>query len=208
MKTNWRKFWTVFGLLQVALFLVGCSAAWLGAVSALLPALETVVSAAIAFVLALEGKTVPANVSAAVQKIGDAIKAQIANVQTLIADYKNAASTGLLSQIQAVFQGIVDNLGSILTSFQVTDASTVGKLTQLVGLAIAAAQAIVALIPMVVSKMASGASTAELQADDKLAATSVTHFESGLKAGYVHVISEQTVNADVNAALASLPRSL
>lgn len=208
MRPNWRKFFTIFGLLQVMFWFAGCSAAWLGAVSGLLPALESVVSAAIAFVLALEGKTVPASVSAAIQKIGADIQAQIANVQTLIADYKNAASTGLLSQIQAVFQGIIDNLGSILTAFQVSDTATVSKLTQLVGLAVAAAQAIVALIPMVINKMASGASHAELEADDKLAAVSVGNFQKGLKEGYVHVVTEPTANADVNAALDSLPRSI
>lgn len=208
MKMNWRKFWIVFGLLQVALLFAGCSAAWLGAVSALLPTLETVVSAAISFVVALEGKTVPASVSSAIQKIGADIAAQIANVQTLIADYKAAATTGLLSQIQAVFQGIVDNLGSILSAFQVSDTTTVGKLTQLVGLAVAAAQAILALIPLVAAKIASGASRAELEAEDKLAASNVKQVENGLKTAYIQVISEPTTNADVNQALNSLPRSV
>lgn len=208
MKLNWRKFVLLFVLLQVVLFLGGCSAAWLGAVSGLLPALEAVVSAAIAFIMALEGKTVPTSVSSAIKKIGDDIAAQIANVQTLIADYKNAASTGLLSQIQAVFQGIVDNLGAILKAFEVTDPATVSKFTQLVGLAVAAAQAIIALIPMVIQKLSSGASEAELHAEDKLAAVSVDNVKKGLQEAYKHIRAEQTVNAQVNAALNSLPDSI
>jgi hypothetical protein len=208
MRLNWRKFFIVFGLLQVALLMAGCSAAWLGAVSALLPVLETAVSAAIAFVAALEGKTVPASVSAAIQKIGQDIATQITNVQQLIAVYQNAASTGTLSQIQALFQAIVANLGSILSAFQVTDSTTVSKFTQLVGLCVAAAQAILAIIPLVAVKLASGASRTELEADDKLAAANVKQVEAGLKSAYVAVISESTTNADVNTALSTLPRSL
>jgi hypothetical protein len=207
MKVNWAKFFFVFCIMQVALMLAGCSAAWLGAVSALLPALEAAISAAVAFVVALEGKTVPASVSASIQALGNDIAAQIANVQTLIADYKAAATTGLLSQIQAVFQGILTNLDSILSGFNVTDLSTVSKLTQLVGLAVAAVQAILGLIPLVQAKLASGAPKAELEADDQFAANQVKGFEKGLKEGYVEIVTTPTANADVNVALASLPQS-
>lgn len=208
MKINCKKFVFVFALLETCLILAGCSAAWLGAVGALLPTLETLVSAAIAFVMALEGKTVPASVTAKIQQIGQDIAAEITNVQQLITVYKNAASTGTLSQIQAVFQAIVANLGNILSAFQVTDSATVGKFTQLVGLAVAAAQAILALIPLVIGKLASNAPKAELEAEDKLAASSVNNVTSGLKTAYVQVISEKTASADVNTALATLPRSL
>lgn len=208
LHVNWKRFWLIFGLLQVTLFLAGCSAAWLGAVSALLPTLESAVSAVIAFVMALEGKTISAEISSKVQQIGADIKAEIANVQTLIADYKNAASTGLLSQIQAVFQGIIDNLSSILTNVQVSDQTTVGKVTQLVGLAVSASQAIIALIPLVMSKLASGASKEELEAEDKLAASNVNALNNGLKASYVRIVTAETTNSDVNTALASLPPSI
>jgi len=208
LKFNFSTFLFTFLVLQLVVLASGCSAAWLGAVSALMPALETAVSAAIAFVMALEGKTVPASVSAAIQKIGQDISAQIANVQQLITVYQGAASTGTLSQIQAVFQAIVANLGNILTAFQVSDSTTMSKLTQLVGLCVAAAQAILALIPLVATKLASGASKSELEADDKLAASSVKNVESGLKQAYVQVISEETPSADVNAALLTLPRTL
>jgi hypothetical protein len=195
-------------MLQFCALLVGCSAAWLGAVSALLPALEAAVSAAISFIVALEGKTVPPSVSAAIQKIGTDIATQITNVQALIASYQNAASTGLLSQIQAVFQGILTNLSSILSGFNVTDASTIAKLTQLVGLAVAAVQAILGLIPLVQARLAAGATKAELEADDKFAAGQVKSFEKGLKEGYVSIVTTHTPNTDVNVALDTLPRSL
>jgi hypothetical protein len=208
MRINVRKFFITFGLLQVAMFLAGCSAAWLGAVSGLLPALEAAVSAVISLVMALEGKTVPASVSAAIQKIGADVQAEIANVQQLIAAFKANASTGLLSQIQAVFQGIVSNLGNILAAANVTDSSTIAKVTSLVGLAVAAAQAIIALIPLAIHKMSSGASSHELEAYDKVAAVSVNNTHKGLQEAYHVVVTEPTENADVNTALAALPQTL
>lgn len=205
---NWKRFLLLFGLFQVAFLVCGCTAQWLSAVSSMLPALQAAVSAAISFVMALEGKTISASVSQAIQKIGQDIAGQIANVQTLIADFKQNASTGTLSQIQAVFQGIVQNLGSILSNANVTDPSTTSKLTQLIGLAVAAAQAIIALLPLVGAKLASGASTQELEAEDKLAAKRINSAKSALEEDYAEIISEKTSNTDVNAALDSLPKSL
>ena len=205
---NWRRFWLCFAILEVVVFCAGCSASWLGAVSALLPALESAIAAALSFVAALNGKTVSASVTASIQKIGEDVKAQIANVQALIADYKNAATTGLLSQIQAVFQGITDNLASILSSFNVTDQASVSKFTALIGLAVAAAQSIVALLPLVAAKLASNESPAQLETEDKLAAASVNSVHDGLKQAYQAIRNTATDSKDVNAALKTLPASL
>ncbi len=205
---NWSRFFLVFGLLQVAVLLAGCTAAWLGAVSALLPALETAVTAAISFVLALEGKTVSASVAAAIKKIGDDIAAEVVNVQTLIADFKTSSSTTVLGQIQAVLQGIMTNLSSILSAANITDTATVSKLTALLGLAIAAAQAIFGLIPLVTTAMVSGASKAVLQAQDKEAAVHIKNAHKGLQSAYKIIRTTATQNAKVNAALATLPTSL
>jgi hypothetical protein len=220
MKVNWRKFWIVLGLLEVVVLLMGCSASWLGAVSALLPALEAAVNAAIAFVVALEGKTVPASLTAAVEKIGSDIASQIANVQALLADFKNAAvatQNSLLGQIEALFQGILTNLQSILAGFNITDTATVSKLTQLVGLAVAAAQAIIAFIPLVQTKLAQLAAqpgiTREqqdeaLRAEDKFATKQINSIHNGLKEGYVDIVTGVTTSTDVNTALAALPQQL
>lgn len=208
MRINWRRFWTVFGLLQVALFVCGCTAAWLGAVSALLPSLEAAVSAVIALVMGLEGKTVPVSTSAAIQKIGSDIAAEITQVQTLIADFKASASTGLLSQIQAVLQGILTNLADILSGANVVDSATVSKITALVGLAVAAAQAIIGLVPLVAKAMTSGASDAVLEAQDKEAAAHIGNVHKGLQEAYSVIRNTPTESADVNTALESLPAQL
>jgi len=208
MRVNWKRFILVFSILQVVFLCAGCSGTWLTAVSALLPALEAAITAAISFVAALEGKTVSASVSAAIQKIGSDVSAQIANVKTLIADYQAAASTGTLSQIQAVFQGIVANLANILSAFNVTDPASTSKFTQLVGLCVAAAQAIIALVPLVAAKLASGASPEELTADDMIATKTVTQATAALKETYVAIISQKTTSDVVNTALDSLPRTI
>ena len=208
MKVNWRKFFTTFAFLQITLFLAGCTAAWLGAVSALLPALEAAVSAVVAFVVALEGKTVPPAVTAAIQKIGSDVGTEIANVQQLIAAFKAQASSGLLAQIQAVFQAIISNLGNILTGLNVTDSSTVAKITSLVGLAVAAAQAIIGLIPMAIQKMDSGAPEAELRHYDAVASVSVNNTHKALQEAYIVTVTTMTENPDVDSALAALPQTL
>jgi hypothetical protein len=209
---SWRKFGIsflfVYAVLLIATMASGCSAAWLGAVGALMPALEAAVSAAVAFVMALEGKTVPASVTAAIQKIGSDVAAEIAEVQQLIAAYQAAASTGTLSQIQAVMQAIISNLTGILSAGGITDSSTVGKLTALVGLAIAAANAVIGLIPLVTSALSSSASREVLEAQDKEAAAYVDSAHKALQAAYVTIRTTATPNTDVNSALSVLPTNL
>lgn len=211
MKVNWRRFLLLFAVFEVVFLCAGCTAAWLSAVSALLPAFQTAVGAALSFILALEGKTVPASVSSAVQKLFSDVGTQITNAQALIADFKNAATSAqgsLLAQIGAVFQGIITNLNSILAGFNVTDSATVTKFTQLVTLCVAAAQAILGLIPLVAAKLASGASEQQLAAEDKAAADHIKSAEKQYKEAYHVIVSTPTESAEVNVALASLPQSV
>jgi len=208
MKFNWRKFAAVYFILTVAVMLGGCTAAWLTAVSGMLPGILAVVNAVVSFVAALEGKTVPAGLTAAFQKWESNIASEIANVQSLINDLKQSSSTTILGQIQAVMQGIATNLNSILSGLSITDSSTVSKITQLVGLAIAAANAIIALIPLAINRLNSGADEHELQAADKLATSAVNQSLTVMKETYVAIVTEHTTNAEVNAALDILPRTI
>jgi hypothetical protein len=90
----------------------------------------------------------------------------------------------------------------------ITDSSTVSKITQLVGLAIAAANAIIALIPLAINRLNSGADEHELQAADKLATSAVNQSLTVMKETYVAIVTEHTTNAEVNAALDILPRTI
>jgi hypothetical protein len=208
MKINWARFLLFFCFFQVCFLLVGCTAAWLSAISALLPALEAAVSAVASFVLALEGKTVSTGFSNLVQTIVNGVKSEIAEAQQLIAAYKAAASQGTLAQLQALFQAIVTNLNGILSGLDVTDASTVAKITQLVGLAVAAASAVIALIPSLIHFMQMRPDLKQLEGEDKVVAKMLTTQTQTLEETYETIIGEHTVNADVNAALDALPRTL
>ena len=145
------QFALLLPLLGLMLFCAACTASWLSAIAAALPSINTLVAAIASFVAALEGKTLSAAFSSKVKQIQADVAGQITNVQTLIADYKAAASAGLLAQIEAVFTGIVSSLNSILTDAGITDTTTLGKLSQLIGLGVAAVQAVIALIPLTAS---------------------------------------------------------
>lgn len=204
---NWHRFLLFFATFNVALFLMGCTAAWLGAVDALLPAAQAAVTAIISFVLALNGKTISAALTEQIQQIGSDINQEIANLQTLIATAKSSTTQTVIGEIQAVLQAIVANLGNILSAANVEDPSTVAKIIQLVGLAVAAFQAVLALVPVVTSALAHG-SKAQLESTDRMAATNINNAHKALDETYVAIITDHTPSVDVNAALDGLPRTL
>jgi hypothetical protein len=208
LKVNWSKFSLFFTLFLAMFFVAGCTAAWLTAVSAMLPAIEAVVSAILALVMSLEGKTVPAGFVATVQKIESDIQGEIANIQQLVAAYKAAASTGIISQIQAVFQAILANIQSILNDSSITDSSTVSKIAQFVGLGVAAIQAVLAFFPVASAKMLGNASKEELKSLDKQASTAINGAHKQMQTQYVAIVTTTTSSADVNAALKTLPQTL
>lgn len=203
---NWKRFLFVYSVLMAVTLCTGCTAAWLSAVSGLLPSIAAVVNAILAFATALEGKTVSADVTAAIQKWQQNIASEIAAAQAIIAQVQANATSSLLAQFQAAMQGIVSQLNSILTGVDITDSSTVAKITQLVGLAVAAANAVLALVPVAISKL--NAPPAELEAYDKLGTNAVNNAVKTMKETYVAIVEEYTPNTDVNAALDALPRSI
>jgi hypothetical protein len=204
---NWRRFVLLFAVFNVALLVCGCTAAWLGAIDGLLPFAQAAVTAIISFVLALEGKTISAQVSAQIQQIGQDISAEIANVQTLIAAAKQSTNQTIIGQIQAVLQSIVGNLANILSAANVEDSSTVAKITQLVGLAVAAFQAVLALVPVVTAALAHG-TKAQLESTDKMATSAINGASKTIQETYKAIVAEHTPSSDVNTALDSLPRQL
>lgn len=207
MRINWKKFASLFVLFNLSLICVGCTAAWIGAISALLPAIQAAVTAILSFVLSLEGKTVPASVTAAIQKIVDGINTELQNLTTLIAAAK-AGGTTVLSQIGAVLNSILANLGSILSGLNVSDSSTLQKITELVGLAVAAVQAILAIIPLAEKKLAENPSAVHLEAFDKATANQLSSTHKAMQETYKAIVGTTTESMDVNTALAALPKTL
>jgi ABC-type multidrug transport system fused ATPase/permease subunit len=145
---NRKTLWLFVALCTMVILTTGCTATWISAIGAALPSLSALVTAIATFIAALSGKTVTTAVSNAIAKITADIQTQITNAQTLISAYKNSANQTLVGEISAVLNAIVANLSSILTGANITDAATVGKLAQLVGLGVAAIQAVIALIPL------------------------------------------------------------
>jgi hypothetical protein len=210
LKVNWRTFFIVFAILEIAQGMSGCTPAWIGTVSAMLPGILGVVNAAVSFVAALQGKTVPAGLLAKFQQWQQNISALIAQAQQFIADFNAKASSGILAQLQAVMQDIVTNLNSILTDLGITDSSTLSKITDLVKLAVSAAEGILALLPLGITKMqefeAGKVSKKDLHRADSLAAAAGTESLKALQQQYGQITNEATANPDVNAALAQLPK--
>ena len=176
--------------------LTGCTSTWITAVGAALPTLSALVTAIATFIAALAGKTVAQNVSDAIAKITADVQAQITNVQAIIAAYKASPDPTLLGEIKTVLNAVLANLSSILTDFSIVDSSTVSKLAQLVGLGVAAVQAILALVPLL-----SPAKTATLTEDE---AKTLELHHSAFKATYNHIRTTVTGETDVDAALATL----
>jgi hypothetical protein len=211
MKFNRGLFWRVFAtlcIIETCFFLTGCTSAWLTAVSGLLPGILSIVNAIVSFVAALENKTVSSATYATIQKWAQNVQTEIANAQTILASIKQAATSGLLAQFQAAMQAITTSFNSILAGVDITDSSTVAKLTQFLALGVAAVNAVLALIPMAIAKLEAKASDEELKHYDGVAAKATTNAVKLMKETYVAIIDEPTTNADVNAALATLPKTL
>jgi len=205
LKLNWKKFALVFLLCNAVLFISGCGS-WVGAIQALMPAISAAISAIFSFIAALEGKTIPASVQAFVQKLEADITTELQNVATILSTISTNASATVLQQVEAVFQAIVANLGSILSGLNVSDSSTIAKITSLVGLAVAAVEAVLGLIPLAMK--AEALSIAEKLHADKAATTSIKNTHKVLQQTYHEVVTSPTDSVEVNTALAALPQTL
>jgi hypothetical protein len=205
MKINWKRFFTVFALLNICFVLCGCGT-WVAAIQALMPAINVAVTAIFSLIAALQGKTVPASVTAFWQKLQADISTQLSNVASILSTISANANATVLQQIEAVFQAITSNLNSILTGLNVTDNSTVTKITNLVEIAVAAVEAVLGLIPLAMK--ANTLSDAEKLHADKAATSSIKNTHKVLQTEYHSVVTTETTNADVNLALAALPQVL
>jgi hypothetical protein len=205
LKLNWKKFALVFLLCNAVLFISGCGS-WVTAIQALMPAINVAVTAIFSLIAALEGKTVPASVTAFWQKLQADISTELTNVQAILSTISANASSTVLQQIEAVFQAITSNLNSILAGLNVTDNSTVTKITNLVEIAVAAVEAVLALIPLAMH--ASVLDDAQKLHADKAATSSINNTHKLLQSEYHSIVTTPTANGDVNLALAALPQTL
>jgi hypothetical protein len=208
MKWHWQRSLLIFAVLTIATYAAGCTAAWISTLSALVPAIATLVEAIAAFVAGLEGKTVSASFTATVNKVVADIQGELTNLQTLIASAKQAVTTSVVSAIQAVLQGIVANLQSILQDSSVTDPATVSKWTTLIGLGISAITAALGLIPAALAKLAANLPQADLEQDDAMAAKTTGNIHKNMQEGYALTVTSPSGSSVVDGVLATLPQEL
>jgi hypothetical protein len=205
MKVNWKRFVGLFVLFNAVLALSGCGN-WIGAIQALMPAISAAISAIFAFIGALEGKTVPTSVTDFVKKLEADVSLELQNVSNILSTIATNAGQTVLQQIEEAFQAIVSNLNSILAGLNVTDSSTIAKITNFVALAVSAVEAVLALIPLAMK--ASSLSDAEKLQADKAATVSLKSVHKVLQQDYHTTVTTLTGQAEVDLALAGLPQQL
>lgn len=200
----------LFSILWLVLFTSGCTAAWLSGLSALLPSILALATAIVNFLKGLNPSLVPDTVLANVQKIVGDIGTEITNAQDAIAAYTQSTATAVIGKLQSVFQSILSDLSSILSGLNITDSTTLAKVTALVGIAVAAVQAALGMIPLISSVTAnlSKYSEHDLKALDDQAKAHFDDFRKGLRQAYHVWVTTPTSNPDVNTVLGAMPQQL
>lgn len=127
--------------------LTGCpqtASEWFTTVLADLPTiLETIQG-----IITLAGASVvPPTLEAEIQKILNAAITDINLVQTLVSQYKTTPGATLLTQIDVALVDALNNLGTILSDFHVTDPILQSAISAALGLAITTILAIQGLVP-------------------------------------------------------------
>jgi hypothetical protein len=121
----------------------GCNASqWIGVVLADLPTILQIITS----IMSMAGQASPANISE-VQAYGTEASNDLKLVQTLVAQYKTAASTSLLSQIDAALNTAEANLTAILNAFHVSNPTLQAAVSAGLGSAITIVLSIEALLP-------------------------------------------------------------
>jgi hypothetical protein len=205
MTVNWKRFATLFALLNIALFLTGCG--WVSAVQALMPGIKIAITALFSLIASLTGKTIPPNVTAFVQKIEDDVAAALVTVGDILSTISSNVGQSVLTQLQAVFEAITTNLNSLLTGLGVSDTSTIARITEIIAAIVTAIEAVLALLPL--AAVAKTLTPEEAVHADKAATNSLKNAHKVFQQRYVVAITPDTGNPDVDAALASItPRTL
>lgn len=145
---SFAKWFVLLNLLVfTVLFSAACTAAWITAYPALVAAAQAALTAIGAFIAALSG--ISDSAKATVQKvINDAIT-QLGNSVAILKAAAGNVTAGVIAQIEAILQAILPMVQQILSGLSITNPTTLGKLTNIINLAIAAIEAVLALLPAV-----------------------------------------------------------
>jgi hypothetical protein len=209
MRFNIRKFLWVFLCLELCLLCSGCTSAWIKATNSALFGLDSLIAAILAFVGALEGRTISKELADKIRVWTSNVQTSIANVRDRMAAFAKDKSTLVLGQVRAVIEVLIAQLNSILVAITaITDAATFSKLKELVSLAIGTAQAILAMLPSVAAAIDAKVPRDILEKEDENAGALVDKSLIELEEDYEAIIKDKTTNPTVNHALDEMPRSL
>jgi hypothetical protein len=141
----------------VCFVLAGCAQpSWIGEASALIPVLSLTAGSILKFITALTGSSISDAAQAELTTWVSRIQAELADVQTLIEQYKSAPSDTILAEIDQAVQLVNTDLAQDLTPLGLSPAVT-AKVTAWVALASPTLAALVALVPALQGLSTAGA---------------------------------------------------
>ena len=143
---------TLAMILSVTMMWSGCSTNWIKQareiVSVLIPASTNVVMLA----AALQGKSVPADELATVEKAGTEVAADLQLIGVLLEAYETAdeaSKPGILKHIQNVISVTEKNLQEVMQGMHIKDPDAQSKIRSVVGILLAEVQSLAAILPQV-----------------------------------------------------------
>ena len=144
---NYLKWFVLLNVIVfTVLFTAGCTAAWIQAYPLFVAAAQAALTAIGAFIGAL---SLSDEQKALVQKIIADVIAQLGNSVSILQAAAGNVTSGVIAEIEAILQAVLPMVQQILQALSINNPTTLGKLTNLVNLAIAAIEAVLALLPTV-----------------------------------------------------------
>ena len=142
----------VAAVLCGTLMWTACSTSWINEAEQIIAALIPGMANLVTLVATLQGKNVSAADLQTVQSAGAQAGADLALMQSLIAQYQKAdaaAQPGLLNQIQAALTAVQSTLSGLLPALHIKDASTQAKITAVIGILFSEVESVAAIVPLV-----------------------------------------------------------
>lgn len=202
---NWRTAILVFMLCQVVLYAAACGAT-ITQISDMLPSIGTLLSAILAFVTGL-GSSVSANVVSAANTVNTDAQAALTEAEAEIKVWTQSTSTTVLGKVSDLLGGIQSTLNTFLKGLSISNPASQTKLQEIISLAITAVEGVIALIPVLSTKLTS-ASLHDLAHLDKTTAATLKGLHNGLKESYAGWRNTPTGDAETDSALSKTPISI
>lgn len=134
------------GVLVVSLVMAGCSAQWIQVALEDLPVLVQMALNLGSLAAAVDGKTMSASETAAIQNISAEAGKDLSLLQTLYNDYKESPSESGMQKIEVAIGTLQQNLTGMLAA-HISDPATAQRVTAGVNLILSTVESFAALMP-------------------------------------------------------------